>query len=72
MALQCCRQSGVAPVLSHIHILVLTSATSPEEELEARYLGVRLYREKPRDLREFLEVAQLIFEICKKGEHLAA
>src|SRR6202162_1144440 len=45
-----------APVLAHIHVLVLTSAASPEEELEARYLGVRLYREKPRDLREFLEV----------------
>ena len=60
-----------APVLSHIHILVLTSATSPEEELEARYLGVRLYREKPRDLGEFIEVAQLIFEICK-GESMPA
>lgn len=54
-----------APVLSHIHILVLTSATSPEEELEARYLGVRLYREKPSDPSGFLEVAQVIFEICK-------
>ena len=60
-----------APVLKHIHVLVLTSATSPEEELEARYLGVRLYREKPRDPREFLEVAQLIFEICK-GEPIPA
>ena len=60
-----------APVLSHIHILVLTSASSPEEELEARYLGVRLYREKPRDLGEFIEVAQLIFEICK-GESMPA
>lgn len=54
-----------APVLSHIHVLVLTSATSPEEELEARYLGVRLYREKPSDPSGFLEVAQVIFEICK-------
>jgi CheY-like chemotaxis protein len=61
-----------APVLSHIHILVLTSATSPEEELEARYLGVRLYREKPRDLSGFLQVAQLIFEICNKGERVPA
>jgi CheY-like chemotaxis protein len=60
-----------APVLSHIHILVLTSTSSPEEELEARYLGVRLYREKPRDPREFLQVAQLIFEICK-GESMPA
>jgi CheY-like chemotaxis protein len=60
-----------APVLSHIHILVLTSTSSPEEELEARYLGVRLYREKPGDPREFLQVAQLIFEICK-GESMPA
>jgi CheY-like chemotaxis protein len=52
------------PDLSHVHVVVLTSATSPKDEIEIRLLGVKLYQRKPTDLDEFLQVAQSILEIC--------
>jgi len=52
------------PDLSHVHVVVLTSAASPKDEIEIRQLGVELYRRKPCDLDEFVEVALIILEIC--------
>lgn len=52
------------PDLSHVHVVVLTSVASPRDESEIRELGVKLYRRKPSDLDEFVEVAQSILEIC--------
>jgi CheY-like chemotaxis protein len=58
------------PGLSHVRVVVLTSAVSPKDESEVRQLGVRLYRQKPSDLDEFVEVARNILEIC--NEHSTA
>ena len=60
------------PPLAHISVVVLTSAASPMEEAQVRQLSIRLYREKPSDIDEFLEVAQQILEICNEGRAAAA
>jgi CheY-like chemotaxis protein len=52
------------PALAHVHVVVLTTTASPKDEIEVRELGVRLYRRKPSDLDEFVEVARHILEIC--------
>jgi CheY-like chemotaxis protein len=60
------------PVLSHVHVAVLTTCASPQEELEVRQLGVSLYREKPADLEKFIQVVQEIVEICHEGSEPSA
>lgn len=54
------------PSLAHIRIVVLTASSSPKEELDVRQMGVRLYRRKPSNLDEFIEVAREILAICKE------
>ncbi len=52
------------PLLSQVHVVVLTTIARPEDEMKVRQLGARLYRRKPSDLDEFAQVARSIFEIC--------
>lgn len=56
-----------APPLSHVHVVVFTSAASPKKQDEAHGLGVRLYLDKPSDLDEFIVAARCILDICNEG-----
>jgi two-component system response regulator len=53
------------PTLAHIHVVALTSFASPAEEAEVRNLGIRLYRAKPTDLDEWINLAGEILELCR-------
>ena len=55
------------PRLAHIHVVALTSLASPTEETEVRNLGIRLYRAKPADLDEWINLAAEILAICREG-----
>jgi chemotaxis family two-component system response regulator Rcp1 len=55
------------PTLAHIHVVALTSFASPTEEKEVRELGIRLYRAKPTDLDEWIQLAGDILAICNDG-----
>jgi len=54
------------PVLAHIHVVILASQASPEEEREMLSMGVRLYRAKPTNLEELSAVAAEILDVCKE------
>ena len=56
-----------APVLAHIHVVVMTSLASPREEATILAFG-GLYREKPSGLNQCLGLAAEILRICK-GPH---
>jgi two-component system, chemotaxis family, response regulator Rcp1 len=60
------------PTLSHIHVVALTSFASPTEEKEVRKLGIRLYRAKPTDLDEWINLAGDILAICSEGAEVPA
>jgi CheY-like chemotaxis protein len=60
------------PSLAHIRVVVLTASSNPKEELDVRQMGVRLYRKKPSNLDEFIEVAREILAICKEHAFGAA
>jgi CheY-like chemotaxis protein len=55
------------PVLAHVRVIVVTTLASPKEEAEVRNLGVRLYRAKPRALRDYDVLAKEILEICHEA-----
>jgi chemotaxis family two-component system response regulator Rcp1 len=56
-------------VLAGVHVIAVTGLVTPQEESEVRAMGVRLYRTKPLELDEWIELGREIFEIC--GEFLA-
>jgi two-component system response regulator len=60
------------PKLAHIHVVALTSFASPTEEKEVRELGIRLYRSKPTDLDEWINLAGDILAICNDGAEVPA
>jgi CheY-like chemotaxis protein len=60
------------PVLAHLIVVALTTLASPSDEQEVRRLGVRLYRAKPNQLEEWLELAAEILEICREHSRIAA
>lgn len=53
------------PVMSHVHVIVVTTVASPKEEAEVRRLGVSLYRTKPKVLADYNVLAQEILEVCR-------
>ncbi len=53
-----------APVLAHIHVVVMSSSPSPRDEAEIIRLGA-LFRLKPSALQDCLALACEIIEICK-------
>lgn len=54
-----------APTFAHIKVAVITTSASPQDEMELVAYNVNLYRKKPRDLQEFVEVGKELFEICQ-------
>jgi CheY-like chemotaxis protein len=54
------------PTLAHVHVAVLTTSASPDEEVAVLALGVRLYCRKPHELDEFKSLAEEILRICKE------
>jgi CheY-like chemotaxis protein len=54
-----------APVLEHIHVVVLSGVVSPNEEAAIFGLG-GIYRPKPFALNECLELAGEILALCRK------
>lgn len=60
------------PVLDHVHVVALTTLASPRDEEDVRALGVRLYRAKPGNLEDWIELAGKILEICREQSRMAA
>ena len=54
----------VEPPLGHIHVVVLSSRVSPEEETRVMELG-GIFRIKPPDLAGIKKLAIELMEICK-------
>jgi chemotaxis family two-component system response regulator Rcp1 len=59
------------PVLAHVQVVALTNLASPRDEQAIRDLGVRLYRAKPMQLDEWIELAGEILEICREHSRIA-
>ena len=60
-----------APVLAHIHVIVLSGMASPTEKHKIATMGAS-YRQKPFDLREYLELGGEIMAICQSASAVAA
>lgn len=52
------------PLLSHIHVVLMTTAASPREEAELRRMGAD-YRLKPVGFSEYAQLAADLIAICK-------
>jgi CheY-like chemotaxis protein len=52
------------PVLTHIHVMLLTSMASPRDHAQAIELGA-IYREKPSHIDEFSTLGRDILTLCK-------
>ena len=59
------------PMLSHIHVVVLTGFASPKEEFQVNELGGLCMR-KPFDLNGYLALAQELLSLCKGYRPVAA
>jgi CheY-like chemotaxis protein len=55
-------QSPPAP--SHVHVIMTSNGVSPEQLLELRRMGAE-YREKPRTLAAYDELARYLITVCK-------
>jgi CheY-like chemotaxis protein len=62
--LEVLRAIRLEPILSHIHVVVMTGTVSPDEQAELRSMGAD-YRLKPRTLPDFTELAADLIAICK-------
>jgi CheY-like chemotaxis protein len=60
------------PELAHVQVIALTNLASPRDEQAIRELGVRLYKAKPMQLEEWIELAGEILEICREHSRVAA
>jgi two-component system, chemotaxis family, response regulator Rcp1 len=60
-----------APVLSHIHVMVLSGLATPQEQFKIATLGA-FYREKPSSLDGYLELGAEIFAVCADSGKAAA
>lgn len=60
-----------APVLAHIHVVVLSGMASPTEKDKIAAMGAS-YRQKPFGLHEYLELGGEILTICQTASALAA
>ncbi|HLG97684.1 MAG TPA: response regulator [Bryobacteraceae bacterium] len=60
-----------APALRHVQVVMLSSGNvRPREEVEIQMWGA-LFREKPREFSEVLQLAADVLELCKKSLVLA-
>ncbi len=60
-----------APVLAHIHVMVLSGIATPQEQFKVATMGA-LYRQKPSNLAGYLDLGAEIFEVCAGARKAAA
>jgi len=58
------------PALAHVHVVVLSGLASPEQKNKIAALGA-VYRQKPFQLSEFLELGASVLMMCKGSTSLA-
>ena len=56
------------PSLAHVQVVALSTLAAPQDEMQVRNLGVRLYRTKPTDLDDWISLAGQILEICRERD----
>ena len=61
-----------APVMAHVKVAVITTLASPSDLTVIEQLGVELYRQKPRDLPQYFELAADIIALCAQVAYTAA
>jgi|HubBroStandDraft_6_1064221.scaffolds.fasta_scaffold293612_2 CheY-like chemotaxis protein len=54
------------PALTDVHVVTLTSSVGMEDEKEILRMGVRLCRNKPTDLDDWIALAGEILAICRE------
>jgi len=60
-----------APVLAHIHVMVLSGIATPQEQFKIATMGA-LYRQKPSNLDGYLDLGAEIFAVCAGAGKVAA
>ncbi len=60
-----------APVLAHIHVMVLSGIATPQEQFKIATMGA-LYRQKPFDLEGYLDLGAEVFAVCADSREVAA
>src|SRR5215471_215545 len=60
------RHVRAEPALSGVPVIVLTSSSSPADQAAANGLGADLYIQKPSDLDELMQIAELIEDLLVK------
>jgi two-component system, chemotaxis family, response regulator Rcp1 len=60
-----------APVLAHIHVMVLSGIATPQEQFKIATMGA-FYRQKPSDLAGYLDLGAEIFALCANSRSAAA
>jgi two-component system, chemotaxis family, response regulator Rcp1 len=60
-----------APVLAHIHVMVLSGIATPQEQFKIATMGA-LYRQKPSNLDGYLDLGAEIFAVCADSSRVAA
>ena len=60
------------PDLAHVAVAVVTASASPAERDEVIGLGVQLYRMKPIDWDDTVDMAGELLGLCKSAQGLAA
>ena len=60
-----------APVLAHIHVMVLSGLATPQEQFKIATMGA-LYRQKPSNLEGYLDLGAEIFAVCADSGKVAA
>jgi hypothetical protein len=56
--------------LSHVSVVVLSGLASPEEKKRIAALGA-IYRQKPFQLTEFMDLGAAVLAICRDATALA-
>jgi CheY-like chemotaxis protein len=60
-----------APALAHVHVVMLSGMASPQQKEKIAGLGA-IYRQKPFQLSEFLELGAAVLMICRDAVAVAA
>jgi chemotaxis family two-component system response regulator Rcp1 len=60
-----------APVLAHIHVIVLSGIATPQEQFKIATMAA-LYRQKPSNLEGYLNLGAEIFAVCAGSRKVAA
>lgn len=60
-----------APALAHVHVVVLSGIASPRERESIAALGA-IYRQKPFDLGDYMELGAEVLSLCSDSKAQAA